>query len=67
MTASNGDIVYFVEILENASLYKIQLNLYAIPTAAQATTLSYTIPSGASWSSPTTSETPTLTIPVLEH
>ena len=62
MTASNGDIVYFVEILENASLYKIQLNLYAIPTAAQSTTLSYTIPSGASWSSPTTSETPTLTI-----
>ena len=62
MTSSTGDIVYFIEIVENATQYAIQLNMYAIPTAAQATTLGYSIPSGASWTSPTTSETPQLTI-----
>jgi hypothetical protein len=62
MTASDGKIVYFVEILENSVLYKIQLNIYAIPTAAQATTLGYTIPSTAVWTLPIIAETPQVSL-----
>jgi hypothetical protein len=62
MTASDGKIVYFVEVAENSVLYKIQLNVYAIPTTAQATTLGYTIPTAASWTAPTTAETPLVII-----
>jgi hypothetical protein len=43
-------------------LYKIGLNLYAIPTSSQATSLGYTIPSTALWTAPTTAETPVVTI-----
>jgi hypothetical protein len=38
----------------------LQLNLYLIPTSAQATTLSYTQPTSASWSFPGTASTPQL-------
>lgn len=61
MTTSDGKIVYFLEVIENAPLYKIQLNIYTIPTAAQATSLGYSLPVGAVWTLPTTAETPTLT------
>ena len=61
MSDSTGKVAYFVEIVENAPVYKIQLNMYAIPTSAQATTLGFTIPSTATWTFPTTAETPTLT------
>jgi len=61
MTTSTGLIVYFVEIEANSPRYAIQLNLYAIPTSSQATTLGYSLASGASWSLPATATTPTLT------
>lgn len=47
--ASTGQIVYFIEITLNAVRYALSLNLYYIPTSANASTLGYSIPSGASW------------------
>jgi hypothetical protein len=61
MTTSNGSIVYFIECTTNSVRYAISLNLYYIPTSANATTLGYTMPSGASWSAPATNQTPTIT------
>jgi len=60
MTASSGSTnVYFVEIVQNAVRYALQLNCYAIPTAAQATALGYVLPAGATWSLPSaTAATP---------
>jgi hypothetical protein len=60
MTASSGN-VYFVELVTNSQRYAGQLNLYAIPTSSQATTFGYSLPSGASWSLPSTASTPQLT------
>ena len=57
----NGDVLYFFEILQNAVRYGIQLNSFYLPTSAQATTLKYTQPSGATWSYPATNATPQLT------
>ena len=61
MTTSAGNIVYFIECVVNAVRYAISLNLYYIPTSANATTLLYSIPSGSSWTFPSTNSTPQVT------
>jgi hypothetical protein len=62
MTNSAGNYMYFAEITTNSQRYAISLNLYAVPTSAQATTLGYSQPSVASWSFPaSTATTPQLT------
>jgi hypothetical protein len=59
LTANNGaNNIYFIEAVQNAPRYGVQLNLYAIPTSAQATTLGYTKPSTSTWSFPATATTP---------
>jgi len=64
MTSNSGNnTVYFIECVTNSVQYALQLDMYAIPTAAQATALGYTLPSGATWSLPATASTPQLTIP----
>jgi len=60
-TNSSGQYVYFVELQVNVPRYAIQFNSYATPTAASATTLGYTIPSGATWSFPASAQTPQIT------
>ena len=61
-SANNGsNVVYFFEIVQNSVRYSLQLNSYYIPTSANATTLGYTQPSGATWVYPTTNSTPQLT------
>jgi hypothetical protein len=59
---SDGNYVYYLEMVSNSTYYAVQLNAYAIPTSAQASTLSYTQPAGASWSFPATAETPQFVI-----
>lgn len=54
--------VYFLELVTNSVRYAIQVNIYPIPTSAQATTLGYTQPSGATWSFPATASTPQMVI-----
>lgn len=49
---STNKIAYFFNLSENATRYKSQLDIYTIPTAAEAATLGYTLPSGASWAFP---------------
>ena len=62
VTNSSGQYVYFVELVTNSSRYSVQLNAYYLPTSANATTLGYTKPSGASWNYPTANKCPQLTI-----
>ena len=62
VTSNNGaNTIYFYEIVRNSVRYSIQLNSYYIPTSANATTLGYSLPSGATWAFPTTNKTPQLT------
>ena len=63
MTTNNGSTyVYFVEITTNSVRYAISLNVYPIPTSAQATTLGYSMPSGATWSLPSSAQCPQIAI-----
>jgi len=62
VTDANGDNVYFLELTVNAPRYSVQLNSYALPTSATATTLGYTIPSSATWAFPSTAKTPQIVI-----
>ena len=63
MTTNNGSTyVYFVEITTNSVRYAISLNVYPIPTSAQATTLGYSMPSGATWSLPSSAQCPQFVI-----
>tara|TARA_R110000764_G_C10992328_1_gene381351 strand:+ start:614 stop:1474 length:861 start_codon:yes stop_codon:yes gene_type:complete len=51
MTNSAGQYVYFLEFVVNVSRYAVQINLYPLSTAIQ-TLNSYSLPSGATWSVP---------------
>jgi len=44
MLTISGNIVYFLDLNTSAPRYAIQLNLYPIPTSAQAVSLGYTLP-----------------------
>jgi hypothetical protein len=59
-TNSGTNVVYFYEILQNSVQYAIQLNAYYLPTSANATTLGYSQPSGATWSYPAANACPQL-------
>ena len=62
VTSNNGtNVLYFYEIVQNSVRYSIQLNSYYLPTSANATTLGYSQPAGATWAYPTTNKTPQLT------
>ena len=62
VTSNSGtNVVYFYEIVQNSVRYSIQLNSYYIPTSANATTLGYSQPAGATWGYPATNKTPQLT------
>jgi len=54
--------VYFISVAANTVQYTAQINVNYIPTSAQATSLGYTLPSGATWSFPTSSQTPQLVL-----
>jgi hypothetical protein len=61
VTANSGlDNIYFVELAINSIRYSTSLNLYAIPTESSAISSGYVKPSNATWSYPSTAETPTL-------
>jgi len=58
LITSTGSFVYFIEWTVNTSLYAVQLNVYPIPTSADATTLGYTQPDNATWAYPATAVIP---------
>ena len=61
---TNGDYVYFIEILTNSVLYSAEIDCYAIPLEADWITNGWTIPAGASWTYPiTVAKSAQLTIP----
>jgi hypothetical protein len=61
VNSANGSNVFFLELATNSVRYGIQINAYAIPISADATTRGYTKPTGATWSYPVTAQTPTIT------
>ena len=54
-------MIYFVELTTNAVRYAISLNVYPIPTTAQATALGYSQPVGSTWIFPSTAQCPQVT------
>ena len=62
VTNSSGQYVYFVELVTNSSRYAVQLNTYFLPTSANATSLGYNKPSGATWNYPASNKCPQLTL-----
>jgi len=54
MTNSAGQFIYFLEFIVNTSRYAVQINSYPLDTTIQSSN-GYILPSGASWSVPTTS------------
>ena len=58
---SSGQYVYFLEFIINPPRYAVSLNAYPIPTAAQATTLGYIQPVGATWVYPAAAQCPQIT------
>lgn len=63
LVKSTGEYLYFLELLTNSTYYAVQLNSYPLYTSAQASALGYSLPSGATWSLPTSQKTPQITIP----
>ena len=59
-TGSNQQYVFFISIQTNPVQYKIQMDVSYVPSATNATSFGYTIPTGASWSFPTNNKTPIL-------
>jgi len=63
MTQQNGEeYLYFFEIQTNSIRYAFQIYTYALPTAEQAVILGYSMPTGATWSLPTTSKSPQIVL-----
>jgi len=60
-STTSGINIYFLELVTNSVRYAAQLNSYSLPTTAQAVTLGYTLPVGATWTFPVTASTPQLT------
>jgi hypothetical protein len=55
---SSGQNVYFLAFFINTTYYSNQIVFTTIPTAAQAVTLGWTVPSGATWTFPSVSTNP---------
>ena len=62
LSNSGSNIIYFVELVMNSVRYSVQLNLYALPTSTQASTLGYSLPPTANWNFPLVATTPQLNI-----
>ena len=54
MTNSAGQSIYFLEFVVNTARYAVQINSYPLDTDIQSSN-GYILPSGATWSVPTTS------------
>ena len=52
VNSNNSQNIYFVQFQTNSVLYKAQIDLYFIPSSANATLYGYQIPPGASWTFP---------------
>lgn len=60
VTNASSQNVYFIQLITNSSRYSVQLNSFYLPTSAEATTLGYSKPSGATWNYPVAASTPQL-------
>jgi len=63
MVNSTGQFVYFLAFFTNTTYYANQIVFTTLPTTAEATTLGWTIPSGATWTLPAVSSNMTISFP----
>jgi hypothetical protein len=61
-TGNDQQYVFFINIQVNEVQYKNQIDISYIPTSSEASSLSYSIPADASWTFPTTRQTPQLVL-----
>ena len=59
---ANGNYVYYIEIITNSVSYSGEMNFYLIPSTLPS---EYTKPTGATWTVPTVSITPSITVTTL--
>jgi hypothetical protein len=60
--SNNSQNIYFVQFQTNSVLYKAQIDVYYMPSSANATLYGYQKPSTATWNFPTTNTMVQLTI-----
>jgi len=60
--STNSQNIFFVRFLTNSVLYKNEIDVFYIPSAANAASFGYVIPSNASWVFPSSNTMPTITI-----
>lgn len=60
IVTSTGQFVYFLAFFTNTTYYQNQVVFTALPTAAEAVTLGWTIPVGATWTLPAASANMTM-------
>lgn len=60
---STGQFIYFLAFFINVSYYSNQIVFTTLPTAAQAVTLGWTIPVGATWTLPAVASNMTIAFP----
>lgn len=58
LVSISGSYLYYLTLELNVTYYGCQLNAYALPTSAQASSLGYSRPAGATWSFPVSAVTP---------
>ena len=59
MTSTDGSTnIFFFKISSNLQLYKVELDVYYVPTSANATILGWILPTGATWSLPSVNTCP---------
>jgi hypothetical protein len=62
VNSNNSQNIYFVQFQTNSVLYKAQIDVYFMPSSANATLYGYQKPEGATWNFPATNTMVQITI-----
>lgn len=58
VNTTTGQILYYLEFVENATFYAVQFNAFVVPTVLPA---GFSLPAGATWALPAVATTPQIT------
>ena len=62
VNSNNSQNIYFVVFQTNSVVYKTEIDVYYMPSATNASSYGYKIPTGATWTFPSTNTMVTITI-----
>jgi len=62
VNSNNSQNIYFVQFQTNSVLYKAQIDVYFVPSSANATLYGYQVAPGATWNFPATNQMVRITI-----